>query len=470
LDAFTIDAATRLFIEKMGREGQPKAAADIFMRYYGMLLRGDTGCIAESEIVPVAADGIDDLSRIGDHRATGEDALPRTVVIKLNGGLGTSMGLYTAKSLIPVKNGLSFLDITALQTRDFNRRFGISIPLIMMNSFNTERDSLETLNRYQDIKTDIPPSFIQHKFPKIRAADLMPAENPGNPELEWNPPGHGDLYAAIMSSGVLDTLINKGYRYAFISNIDNLGALLDTRILGYFAAKGFPFLMEVTDRTFMDRKGGHIARLKNGSLVLREAAQCPKESADKFMDTDLHRYFNTNNLWIRLDALKEVWDKGPLELPMIRNTKKMDARDPASPDVIQLESAMGSAISVFENAGALRVPRTRFAPVKNCEELLLLWSDYYDLTDDYRIVMSQKHKSIQMDVNLDPKFYGILDRLKERFPDGAPSLAECESLRISGDVRFGKDVVIAGKVSITNTSSAQARIPDGARLTGEINF
>jgi len=455
----------------MERDGQPKAVIDIFLRYYDMLRHGNTGCIAEDDIVPVAAGEIDELSLIGDHHAVGEGALPHTVVIKLNGGLGTSMGLYTAKSLIPVKNDLSFLDITALQIRDFNHRFDVSIPLIMMNSFNTERDTLAMLlGKYNDIKTDIPFSFIQHRFPKIRASDLMPVENPGNPQFEWNPPGHGDLYAAILSSGVLDTLIRSGYRYAFISNIDNLGAVLDTRILGYFADKNLPFLMEVTDRTFMDRKGGHIARLKNGALVLREAAQCPKESADKFMDTGLHKYFNTNNLWIRLDALREMWDKGPLELPMIRNTKKMDARDPASPDVIQLESAMGSAISVFENANALRVPRTRFAPVKNCEELLLLWSDYYDLTDDRRVEMNPKHKSIQMNVSLDPKFYGILDHLKERFPHGAPSLAECESLSITGDVRFGKGVVITGKTAITNTSNTQAFVPDGARLSGTVNL
>jgi UTP--glucose-1-phosphate uridylyltransferase len=462
---------SQIFKEKMAREGQPQIAVDIFLRYYGLLRHGRTGCIAESEIVPVAASEIHGFSDIEDLHVAGEDALPHTVVIKLNGGLGTSMGLYTAKSLIPVKNGLSFLDITALQIRDFDKRLGLRIPLIMMNSFNTEAATLEALRRYDDINTGIPFSFIQHKFPKILASNLMPVEHPQDPRLEWNPPGHGDLYAALLSSGVLGTLLDKGYRYAFISNIDNLGASLDARILGYFSKTGFPFLMEVTDRTFMDRKGGHIARLADsGQLVLREAAQCPAESIDSFMDTDRHRFFNTNNLWIRLDALRDMWDRGALELPMIRNTKKLDARDAGSPDVIQLESAMGSAISVFGNAGALRVPRGRFAPVKNCDELLLLWSDYYDLTDDYRIVMNRRHKSIQMDVKLDPRFYGTLDRLKQRFPDGAPSLAECESLRVSGDVRFGKGVAVKKRTSIANTKDAQAVISDGACLTGEINL
>jgi UTP--glucose-1-phosphate uridylyltransferase len=470
INAPRTDAAARLFVNKMEREGQPQAAIGIFLRYYDALRHGRTGYIAEEDIDPVAPGGIAEFADIADLHITGEEALAYTVVIKLNGGLGTSMGLYTAKSLIPVKNELSFLDITALQVRSLNKRFGLSIPLIMMNSFNTERDTLAALDGYPDIRTCIPPSFIQHKFPKILADGLSPADAPYDRRLEWNPPGHGDLYAAIQSSGVLGTLLKRGYRYAFISNIDNLGAVLDTRILGYFADSGIPFLMEVTDRTYMDRKGGHIARLKNGQLALREAAQCPPESIDRFMDTDLHRYFNTNNLWIRLDALMEIWNRGAPELPMIRNMKKLDARDAASPDVIQLESAMGSALSVFENAGALRVPRSRFAPVKNCEDLLLLWSDYYDLTEDYRVVMNARHKSIQMNVRLDPRFYGTLDKLKERFPAGAPSLAGCESLRVSGDVKFGGGITVTGEASVINKGGTQVFIGDGSRLTGEARY
>jgi len=461
---------TKLFTEKMEKDGQPKAAVDVFLRYYDFLLHGDTGCIAEDDIVPVGPEEIDDFSAISDLHIAGEEALQHTAVIKLNGGLGTSMGLSAAKSLIPIKGGYSFLDITACQIRDLNRRFGISVPIILMNSFSTEADSLAALGKYQDIKTDIPFSFVQHRFPKIDAATLTPAECPNDPRGEWNPPGHGDLYSAIFTSGILDTLLNKGYRYAFISNIDNLGASLDTCILGYFATQNLSFLMEVTDRTHMDRKGGHIARLKNGKLVLREAAQCPKESIESFMDTGKYRYFNTNNLWIRLDALKTIWNRGPIELPMIRNTKKPSIGGVNPREIIQLESAMGSAISVFEDADVLRVPRARFAPVKSCDELLLLWSDYYDLTSDFRIVMNARHKSIQMDMNLDPRFYRVFNSLKERFPSGAPSLAECESLSITGDVKFGKGVVITGKTSIINSSDGQAFIPDGSRLTGTVSL
>ncbi|MFW5784739.1 MAG: UTP--glucose-1-phosphate uridylyltransferase [Chitinispirillaceae bacterium] len=458
------------FLEKMEKENLPKVAVDSFLHYYSLLSQGKTGCIPEGDLNPVESDEIEDIQDLERWSSAGRKALSRAVVIKLNGGLGTTMGLSRAKSLIPVKNGCSFLDITALQIRNLNSRFGISIPLILMNSFKTEQDSLEALSRYPDLKTDIPFSFLQHKFPKILRSDLMPATYPQNPQLEWNPPGHGDLYPAFLTSGILDQLIQKGYRYAFVSNADNLGATLDTGILGYFAEKRLSFLMEVTDRTYMDRKGGHLARLKNGKLILREAAQCHKEDLPSFRNIKRHRFFNTNNLWIDLVALKTVLEKknNLLDLPMIRNKKRLDPRNSQSPEVLQLESAMGSAISVFENADAVRVTRSRFAPVKNCEELLLLWSDYYLLTEDCRITRNPCRKASRVNIDLDPEYYSIIDQLFERFPDGVPSLVECESLKIVGDVRFGKNVVVKGEVSINNSRSKPAYIPDNTHLSGDI--
>ncbi len=461
-----------LFVEKMQQEKLPPVAINTFLSYYNQLLVGGTGYIPESDIEPVHPGDVDDYRDLEQWKAPGREALDQTVIIKLNGGLGTTMGLSQAKSLIPVKKELSFLDITALQIRTLNQRFGIKIPLTLMNSFKTEQDSLEKLEKYSDIKTDIPYSFTQHKFPKILVSDLIPASWPADPQLEWNPPGHGDLYTAFLTSGILDLLIKKGYRYAFVSNADNLGATLDTGILGYFAVNKLSFLMEVTDRTYMDRKGGHIARLKSGKLILREAAQCPQEDTGKFRDIKRHRYFNTNNLWVDLISLKKVLEKknNVLDLPMIRNLKKLDPRDPQSPDVIQLESAMGSAISVFEFAAALRVPRSRFAPVKNCEELLLLWSDYYELTEDCKMQVNPNRSASHVTIDLDPNFYSIVDQLFERFPHGAPSLLECESLKISGDVRFGADVKISGNVSITNSRPHPAFVPNGTHITSEVLF
>lgn len=228
--------------------------------------------------------------------------------------------------------------------------------------------------------------------------------------------------------------------------------------------------MEVTERTFMDRKGGHLARKKGGRLILREAAQCPEKDLKEFGDVNRHRFFNTNNLWINLDSLKKLIQNGNffLDLPMIRNIKKLDPLNNNTPDVYQLESAMGSAISVFNASSALLVPRSRFSPVKSCDELLLLWSDYFLLSEDFKVVYSPSRKSPKVSINLDPLFYSRIDLLEERFPDGAPSLLLCNSLKVQGDVKFGKNITIKGDVSIYNRCSSQKLIPDNSILDHDV--
>lgn len=461
-----------LFIEKMKKAGLPGPAIDTFTSYYTQLKTGKTGLIFEDEITPLKNGEIDNLSDLTDYEVFGKKALQKTVIIKLNGGLGTTMGLQGPKSIIPVKNGLSFLDITASQILDLNKIHGFRIPLIFMNSFRTETESCKALEKYPELRTEIPLSFIQNKFPRILVSNLDPVDFPKNPNLEWNPPGHGDLYTSLLTSGILDKIIEMGYQYAFISNIDNLGANLDTNILGYFAEKKLSFLMEVTERTPMDRKGGHLARQKNGRFVLRESAQCPKENLSEFSDITRHRLFNTNNLWIDLNALRKLLTRSScvLGLPMICNIKKLDPIISDSPEVYQLESAMGSAISVFDSASALEVPRTRFAPVKNCEELLLLWSDYYLLTNDYRIVRNPERKSTRLGITLDPEFYSRIDQLESRFTDGTPSLLNCDALKINGDVKFGKNVVITGNITINNKSNHQKLIPDNQVITQDLQL
>ena len=169
------------------------------------------------------------------------------------------------------------------------------------------------------------------------------------------------MYGALRRSGMLDALLKQGFRYAMISNSDNLGAELDARIVAHLEREQLPFLMEVVQGTEGDRKGGHIAkRRSDGQLVLRETAQTPSEDEDSFRDFRHWRYYNTNNLWIDLRALADTLErsKGVLELPLIVNRKTVDPRDPDSTPVIQLESAMGAAIESF----AGRVAAARAAP------------------------------------------------------------------------------------------------------------
>ncbi|MGC8779386.1 MAG: UTP--glucose-1-phosphate uridylyltransferase [Anaerolineae bacterium] len=451
------------FAARMRAENLPDIVIRTFEYYYNQLVEGRTGLLPEADILPVEA--LPDTAQFGAELAeAGRAALPQTILLKLNGGLGTGMGLERAKSLLIAKDGLTFLDIIARQA------LISGAPLVLMNSFNTRDDSLAVLARYKELaRFGLPLDFVQHKVPKIVQADLTPAVWPADPDLEWCPPGHGDIYTALQTSGMLDALLAHGYRYAFVSNADNLGAVLEPAILGYFVTHRLPFLMEVADRTEADRKGGHLARRRDGRLILRESAQCPAEDMPAFQDIGRHRYFNTNNLWLDLAALQALLRArgGILGLPMIRNRKPLDPRDPSSPSVYQLETAMGAAIELFEGAGAVRVPRTRFAPVKTTDDLLAVRSDAYLLTEGFQVIPNPARQwPAPPVVCLDPRFYRLIDDLEARFPFGPPSLVACERLIVRGDVRFGRDVACCRAVEVINEADAQAVIADGTTLCG----
>jgi UTP--glucose-1-phosphate uridylyltransferase len=453
-------------IEKMRREGLPDAAIETFRQHYERLRTGEAGLLPESELAPVERVPDDaELPPVDEERAA--EALSHAVMLRFNGGLGTSMGMDRAKSLLEVKEGLTFLDIIARQVLELRGRSGARLPLVLMNSFRTREESLAALARYPELAADVPLDFVQNKVPKLRADDLQPVSWPDNPELEWAPPGHGDLYTAMFTSGMLETLLDNDYRHVFISNSDNLGAVLEPHILAWIAREQIPFVMEVTDRTEADRKGGHIARRRDGSLVLREIAQTPEEDLDAFQDIRRHRFFNTNNLWLDIRALADMLEAkhGVLDLPTIVNHKNVDPTDPSSPEVIQLETAAGAAISLFEGAQALRVPRRRFAPVKTTNDLLVVRSDAYVLTDDARLELAPGRPADSPPVvDLDKRFYKLLRDFEARFPAGPPSLVACERLTVVGDVVFGRDVVVRGSVTIEHPGPGQMRIEDGTVL------
>ena len=379
------------------------------------------------------------------------------------------MGLRGPKSLLEVKDGLTFLDLIVRQILRHPASRAVAVPFVLMNSFATDGETQIALRRYPDLAADVATTFVQNSFPKLRPHDLMPVSWPENRALEWAPPGHGDLYTSIATSGMLGQLLSHGYRYAFISNSDNLGATLDERILAWFAGAQVPFLMEVADRTEADRKGGHLARERGGGLVLRESAQTPEDDMHYFQDITRHRFFNTNNLWLDLEALAQLLDDrgGFVGLPMIVNRKPVDPSDPSSPEVIQLESAMGAAIGVFEGARALRVPRRRFAPVKTTDDLLAVRSDAYVLIEEAYIELARQRAGRPPVVELDPRFYKLLPDFEARFPAGPPSLLACERLRVRGDVRFGRGVVARGEVTIEHTGAGHLQIEDGAVLDGK---
>lgn len=453
-------ASFAAFEHKMAAAGMGEAAIRAFRRNYEALRRDESGMIPEAGIVPVET--LESLDRLAGGLPAAAELLAQAVVIKLNGGLGTGMGLQGPKSLLEVREGVNFLDLMARQTLDLRRTSGMPVRLLLMNSFSTSGDTLAHLQKYraEGLADPAEVEFIQNRIPKIDAATLAPVEWPADPELEWCPPGHGDLYCALVGSGWLDRLLAGGVKYAFVSNSDNLGAVLDPVILRHFADSGAPFLMEVTRRTAADSKGGHLARRKtDGRLLLREVAQCPESDLAAFQDTERHRYFNTNNLWLRLDLLHQqlAADAGVLPLPMIRNSKTVDPRDKKSAAVIQLESAMGAAIECFAGSAAIEVPRSRFAPVKTTGDLLALRSDAYEILDNGQVRLCASRHGEPPVIHLS-EAYKLVDSLDDL---GVPGLLGCRSLSVTGPLRFAPGVVIEGDVEIINGGAATTVLPPG---------
>ena len=436
---------------KMRDAGVDDVAVQTFAHYYRQLEHGETGMIPEETIEPV------DIPSISDAVVTDEEAhaaISTTAVIKLNGGLGTSMGMDRAKSLLCVRKGLSFLDVIARQILHMREKYDVRLPLLLMNSFRTSEDSLAALERYQDLPVEgLPLEFLQNREPRLLVDNLTPVEWPKDPELEWCPPGHGDIYTALLDTGLLDLLIEQGYERVFVSNSDNLGAVPDEKVAGWFAKSGAPFAIEAVRRTPSDRKGGHFARRKSdGRLILRETAQTLDEDKLALQDLNRHKYCSTNNIWFDLKALKKVLSErdGILGLPLIRNEKTVDPADPKTPKVVQIETAMGAAIEVFEGSQLIEVGRDRFVPVKTTNDLLVLRSDVYDIGDNF--VLDQVADVVPF-IDLDGDYYKYVANFDERFPEGAPSLRKASSLTVNGDWTFGKGVQVIGAVSLDGANA-----------------
>lgn len=451
------------FISKMKTAGLSPVVIDSFSHYYKKIIAGESGLIYDRDISCVEFGDIDEYDQLQNFESAGRRALGQTVKITLNGGLGSSMALSRTKSLLELKPGTTFLEIILRQS-DQN-----GIRSALMNSFSSQADTLSFLSKLKPARQ--PLLFLQHQFPKILQTQKAPAAYPQNPELEWNPPGHGDVYSALLTSGMLKKLLAEGVTYAFICNSDNLGASVDQRILGFLAENRIPFIMEVSERTPSDTKGGHLARLNGGTLILRESSQCPADELDAFGDFSCYRFFNTNNIWINLNALNELIDRCKIiRLPLILNSKTLNPQDPDSPPVYQVETAMGAAISLFEGARAVNVPRSRFSPVKNCNDLLVVRSDRHLLSENAQLVLNPQNATEIIRVRLDPDYYSRIDFFEERFRYGIPSLKDCESLTVKGDVLFESDVSVKGRVVIQNDRPNQAVIQAGTVIDSDLKL
>ena len=382
------------------------------------------------------------------------DNYSRLVIGKLNGGLGTSMGCSDPKSLVKVRGKKTFLDLICEQVHELNAKWDSNIPLLLMNSFYTDKK----ISEYVD-NSDLPiTTFKQNMFPRLDPETLLPLSPDEWGDQAWCPPGHGDFYNCIEQQGILRSLIEDGKDILFMSNADNLGAVADSKILNHMIEKEIPFLMEVTPKTPADVKGGTLYE-QNGKLKLLEIAQVPKEYIDDFCSQDKFSVFNTNNIWINLIALEQRLREGPLNLNVIVNRKNIQGKP-----IVQLETAIGSAMDCFEDAVGLCVSRDRFMPVKTTEDLFLVQSNLFNL-DGGRLVRNEERKFLHLP---EVKFGSPLNQLEafqKCFPV-IPDLLELELLEVEGRVCFEGATSLKGKVRLKGINKT-IHIENGRHIENE---
>ncbi|KAA6400665.1 MAG: UTP-glucose-1-phosphate uridylyltransferase [Streblomastix strix] len=421
--------------------------------------------------------------------------LSKIAIVKLNGGLGTTMGLSGPKSTIVIRNRKNFLQLTFEQVMHINKQYQVNIPIVIMNSFYTEVQTQEFVKQFPKLNIIC---FNQNQFPRLNRETLLPiAQSRDAPDEYWYPPGHGDIYDCLHHYGTLDQLIGQGIEVLFLSNIDNLGATPDDRIMRQFLnpqkskdANNTDILIELTSKLPVDVKGGTVINypLSDGSnqmgFKLLEIAQVPADHIDEFKSVRVFSVFNTNNVWIRTGFLKKTLETENLKLDVIQNPKNI----PGLPPILQLETACCAIVSCAKRIEIVHVHRLRFIPTKTCADLMLLMSDYYELLpypngEQQQDDKEQKEKD-QTEAKQEPcflhvskkrnfhtttpsislgPFYSTITDLQKRCPH-IPSLVDMEGLTVVGDVSFGSGVCIKGQVAVVAPTGQKLILPPGSVL------
>ncbi|KAH0556744.1 putative UTP--glucose-1-phosphate uridylyltransferase [Trichoglossum hirsutum] len=444
--------------EKKRFEAEMDNFFSLFRRYLYDRTRGSA--LDWERIAPPAPSQVVDYGKLANSESV--EFLSKLAVLKLNGGLGTSMGCVGPKSVIEVREGMSFLDLSVRQVEYLNRIYNVNVPFVLMNSFNTDGDTQSIIKKYEGYNIDIL-TFNQSRYPRILKDSLLPAPKSYDSQIsDWYPPGHGDVFESLYNSGILDELIERGIEIIFLSNVDNLGAVVDLRILQHMVETQAEYIMELTDKTKADVKGGTIIDYE-GKARLLELAQVPKEHVQDFKSIKKFKYFNTNNIWLNLKAIKRVVQNNELELEIIQNLKSIpgDKKGESDISIIQLETAVGAAIRHFNNAHGVNVPRRRFLPVKTCSDLLLVKSDLYSM-EHGQLNIDQARFGPAPLIKLGTDFKKVSD-FQRRIPS-IPKIIELDHLTITGAVNLGRGVTLKGTVIIVATEGSTIDIPPGSIL------
>ncbi|KAL5292378.1 UGP2 family protein [Megaselia abdita] len=438
-------------LDKLLQTAQPDKTTELrndmkrFSDLFGRFLQEEGPSIDWSKIQKLPSEAVREYGELAPpNQAEIKAMLEKLVVIKLNGGLGTSMGCHGPKSVIPVRSDLTFLDLTVQQIEHLNKTYNANVPLVLMNSFNTDEDTEKIVRKYQGFKVQIY-TFNQSCFPRISRESFLPVAKDFDVDSDieaWYPPGHGDFYESFQKSGLLKQFISEGREYLFLSNIDNLGATVDLNILNMLLTNSKPneFVMEVTDKTRADVKGGTIIQFED-QLRLLEIAQVPNDHVDDFKSVKTFKFFNTNNIWANLKAIDRVLTDKSLNMEIIVNNKTLEN----GLRVVQLETAVGAAMKCFHNSIGINVPRSRFLPVKKTSDLLLVMSNLYNMKNGSLVMSPQRMFPTTPLVKLGENHFSKVKEFLGRFAN-IPDIIELDHLTVSGDVTFGKGVSLRVRV------------------------
>jgi len=250
-----------------------------------------------------------------------------------------------------------------------------------MNSFNTDTDTKRVISKYETAGVTIY-TFNQSRYPRLDSTSKLPLPVNSNEKENWYPPGHGDFLCSFVNSSIFPTIL-KSKKYIFLSNVDNIGAIVDPKIAKLVSDKDLDFCIELIPKSKNDLKGGTIIEYEN-RLTLMEIAQVPKDKVEDFQDLNKFKVFNTNNVWMNVQSVERVVKSGKLfdNIDIIENRKCFEGRN-----VIQLETAIGCAIAAFDKTCCVVVSKKRFLPVKTCNDLLVVRSDLYRFDDKTGLVV-----------------------------------------------------------------------------------
>lgn len=387
----------------------------------------------------------DSLASISEDIAETKKLLDKLVVVKFNGALGTNMGFSGPKSAIEVKNNLTPLDLMVDQVESLNSKYGCNVPLLLMDTAETQDHVQKVLEKYSNSKVDI------HSLSLSQQTHEKSFEGHSRKDKLYPSSDHSVVFLSLMKSGTLDLLLVQGKEYALVVDSDNVAAVADPKIFNHLIQNQIEYCMEVAPVPSIDLRNSLI-NLRPGKFQLVDITQNPtKQSGGKF------KFINTRSMWVNLRAIKRLIDTDELKIENFSSSKEVN-----DDQIISRGTGADSAIQFFDHTIGINVAQSRYLPVNSTSDLLLLQSDLYTADEGILVQNPARDNPANPSIELGPEFEKVND-FQSRFKS-IPSIINLDSLKVEGDVWFGAGITLKGKVSIVAKPGMKLEIPDGIVL------